>query len=89
MHCCRWACSVVHSRTFGMPSKAGGVGMRALVPVLDMFNHAGDEAHDLLSSAPTARDNCGWGAVAPERSASGKWAMKARFLVACASVGRG
>lgn len=27
----RWACSVVHSRTFGNAAKTGGVGVRMLV----------------------------------------------------------
>ena len=45
--CCRLApCSpllppqqVVHSRTFGAPGPQGGVGVRMLVPLIDMLNH--------------------------------------------------
>lgn len=33
---------VVHSRTFGAPGPAGGVGVRMLVPLVDMLNHAGE-----------------------------------------------
>ncbi len=35
------ALQVVHSRTFGAPGPAGGVGVRMLVPLVDMLNHAG------------------------------------------------
>ena len=34
-----WALSVVHSRTFGAPGRGGGVGVRMLVPLVDMLNH--------------------------------------------------
>lgn len=33
---------VVHSRTFGSAAKGGGVGVRMLVPLVDMLNHSGD-----------------------------------------------
>jgi hypothetical protein len=33
---------VVHSRTFGAPGRQGSVGVRMLVPLVDMLNHAGD-----------------------------------------------
>lgn len=34
---------VVHSRTFGSAAQGGGVGVRMLLPLVDMFNHGGDE----------------------------------------------
>jgi hypothetical protein len=34
---------VVQSRTFGSAAKQGGVGVRMLMPLLDMLNHGGDE----------------------------------------------
>ena len=34
---------MVQSRTFGSAAKAGGVGVRMLMPLLDMLNHGGDE----------------------------------------------
>ncbi len=33
---------VVHSRTFANAARGGGVGVRMLVPLVDMLNHAGD-----------------------------------------------
>jgi hypothetical protein len=42
-----WAISIVHSRTFGTAGKAGGVGVRMLVPLVDLLNHSGDQ--DLMS----------------------------------------
>lgn len=35
---------VVHSRTFANAAPGGGVGVRMLVPLIDMMNHSGDEA---------------------------------------------
>lgn len=35
---------VVHSRTFANAAARGGVGVRMLCPLVDMLNHAGDEA---------------------------------------------
>ncbi|KAG2440536.1 hypothetical protein HYH02_010414 [Chlamydomonas schloesseri] len=46
-----WALSVVHSRTFANAAPGGGVGVRMLVPLIDMMNHAGDEAELLSPSA--------------------------------------
>jgi len=43
-----WAISIVHSRTFGTAGKGGGVGVRMLVPLVDMLNHSGDQ--DLTNS---------------------------------------
>lgn len=39
---------VVHSRTFGSAAKEGGVGVRMMVPLIDMLNHGGDEVNMLL-----------------------------------------
>ena len=33
---------VVHSRTFANAARTGGVGVRMLVPLVDMMNHGGD-----------------------------------------------
>lgn len=33
---------VVHSRTFANAARTGGVGVRMLVPIVDMLNHGGD-----------------------------------------------
>lgn len=51
---------LVCSRTFGVAAEQGGVGMRMLVPLLDMINHAGDEwggPWDPAGPEPVARDN--------------------------------
>jgi hypothetical protein len=74
----RWACALVHSRTFATAAQDGGVGVRVMVPVLDMFNHAGDEVRNLLSSRSSACDNCRWLAVAPENNPAGEWVMQVR-----------
>lgn len=65
------------SRTFGNASPEGGVGVRMCVPLIDMLNHAGDEAADgLLSTGDVVpRDNVRWDVVSPENSASGAWEM--------------
>lgn len=34
---------VVHSRTFANAAPGGGVGVRMLVPLVDMMNHGGDQ----------------------------------------------
>ena len=69
----------MHSRTFATPSADGGVGVRAMIPVIDMFNHAGDEAAaGLLSGESAARDNCRWGPVAPGGTDAGEWVMQVR-----------
>lgn len=56
----RYLCAglqIVMSRTFGNAAEGGGIGVRMLVPLVDMLNHAGDET-DLLPSGPvTAADN--------------------------------
>lgn len=49
-----WALSVVHSRTFGAPGPAGGVGVRMLVPLVDMLNHAGDSVTSVPGAAAPA-----------------------------------
>jgi hypothetical protein len=48
---------VVMSRTFGNAAQGGGIGVRMLVPLIDMLNHAGDETGGLLSEPATPRDN--------------------------------
>lgn len=48
---------IVHSRTFGTAAKEGGVAVRMLVPLADLFNHGGDEAPLLLFGKSTASDN--------------------------------
>lgn len=55
-HACPTA-QVVHSRTFGSAARKGGVGVRMLVPLVDMLNHGGDEAQQHLSGAVVATDN--------------------------------
>jgi hypothetical protein len=68
---------IVMSRTFGNASPEGGVGVRMCMPLIDMLNHAGDEAVDgLLSTCDVvSRDNVRWDVVAPDNSASGLWEM--------------
>ncbi|KAG2446144.1 hypothetical protein HXX76_000741 [Chlamydomonas incerta] len=85
-----WALSVVHSRTFANAAPGGGVGVRMLVPLIDMMNHAGDEAQLGpggeapagqealalgLGGAVVAKDNVRWDLLPPGRSGTGGWAM--------------
>lgn len=70
----------MHSRTFATAGQDGGVGVRVMVPVLDMFNHAGDEVRNLLTSRSRPCDNCRWQAVAPENTHVGEWVMQVRPL---------
>lgn len=61
-----WALSVVHSRTFGLAAIGGGVGVRLLMPLIDMLNHAGDVALAPFGAAdPHAQacDNVRWDVV--------------------------
>lgn len=63
-----WALSVVHSRTFGSAGRTGGVGVRMLVPLVDMLNHAGDEDRSTTAGPaavpmPVAVDNVRWDIV--------------------------
>lgn len=52
----RWAHTVIMSRSFGCASPEGGVGVRFLVPLIDMLNHGGDEAPGgLLAGGAPAR----------------------------------
>lgn len=58
-----WALSIVHSRTFGVAACGGGVGIRMLVPLIDMLNHAGDIVRTPFGApAPQceATDNVRW-----------------------------
>lgn len=89
--CCLYACcnvwrlhtvpalpaQVVMSRTFGNASPQGGVGVRMCVPLIDMLNHAGDEAVDglLSTGSMVSQDNVRWDVVSPDNSASGGWEM--------------
>jgi hypothetical protein len=68
---------IVMSRTFGNASPEGGVGVRMCVPLIDMLNHAGDEAVDglLLTGEVVSRDNVRWDVVAPDNTPSGSWEM--------------
>jgi hypothetical protein len=65
------------SRTFGNASPQGGVGVRMCVPLIDMLNHAGDQAVDglLASGDVVAQDNVRWDVVSPDNSVSGAWEM--------------
>jgi len=47
---------VVHSRTFANAAEGGGVGVRMLCPLVDMFNHGGDETGGLLSAPAQPTD---------------------------------
>ncbi|MEW5308892.1 MAG: hypothetical protein WDW38_000813 [Sanguina aurantia] len=72
-----WAMSVVHSRTFGSAARKGGVGVRMLVPLVDMLNHGGDEAQQHLSGAVVATDNVRWDLRGPGVSGEGGgWRME-------------
>ncbi|PRW44382.1 Histone-lysine N-methyltransferase setd3 [Chlorella sorokiniana] len=78
-----WALSVVHSRTFGAPGPAGGVGVRMLVPLVDMLNHAGDFILSPPGSSNSAEggpsvqafENVRWDLRAPA-GPEGEWAME-------------
>ncbi|KAG1666921.1 hypothetical protein FOA52_005981 [Chlamydomonas sp. UWO 241] len=61
----QWAMSVVHSRTFGNAAPGGGVGVRMLVPLVDMFNHGGDETESGMLNDPShiPSDNVRWDVV--------------------------
>lgn len=68
---------IVMSRTFGNASPHGGVGVRMCVPLIDMLNHAGDEAAGGLLSTNLVipRDNVRWDVVSPDHSSCGGWEM--------------
>ncbi len=54
-NCLTTTLQVVHSRTFANAAAGGGVGVRMLVPLVDMLNHAGDVfAADGLPGDPAA-----------------------------------
>lgn len=76
-HCACRSAQVVMSRTFGNASPQGGVGVRMCVPLIDMLNHAGDEAMDglLSTGSVVSQDNVRWDVVSPDNSASGGWEM--------------
>ncbi|KAK9805479.1 hypothetical protein WJX72_000563 [[Myrmecia] bisecta] len=70
-----WAMSVVHSRTFGSAAEEGGVGVRMLLPLVDMLNHGGDETAFLLQDPSRPADNVEWELVSPQKSPSEEWEM--------------
>jgi hypothetical protein len=83
-----WALACVHSRTFLVGTR-DGAGARALVPLIDLCNHAGDEAvrgrdvKDASSSSfgaaalrAAARDNVRWDLVkASSGTGREEWAL--------------
>jgi len=67
MELLEWAMSVVHSRTFATAAKGGGIGVRMLVPVIDMLNHSGDEARGPPGQQKIiATENVEWKLRAPD-----------------------
>ncbi|KAL4428352.1 hypothetical protein ABPG75_002441 [Micractinium tetrahymenae] len=74
-----WALSVVHSRTFGAPGRRGGVGVRMLVPLIDMLNHAGDYVTSppgaSTEPAVQAFDSVRW-ELRPPAGPEGEWHME-------------
>ncbi|KIY95247.1 hypothetical protein MNEG_12716 [Monoraphidium neglectum] len=73
----RWAHTCVMSRTFGNAAPGGGIGVRMMVPLIDMLNHAGDRTAGLLTDESFACDNVRWDVVAPgsPSNATGGWEM--------------
>ena len=78
-----WARGVVQSRTFGLPVGGGGGGghdtsasspsptiLRALVPLADMANHAGEEAALLLSGPTAPTETASWELLPPLAAAA-------------------
>ena len=65
------------SRTFGNAAPGGGIGVRMLVPLVDMLNHAGDRTAGLLSGEAFATDNVRWDVRGPASAANatGGWEM--------------
>jgi len=77
----RWAMSVVHSRTFGSASKKGGVGVRMLVPLIDMINHAGDWGGAINRGKEyVAQDIAAWELLPPDQSSCGAWEMVVKAI---------
>ena len=52
-----WALSIVRSRVFGTAGEGGAMGMFLLAPLVDLLNHAGEEADGLLSGPAVQCDN--------------------------------
>lgn len=50
------AMQIVQSRTFGNASPNGTVGVHMLIPLVDLFNHGGDEIvmHDAFARSTSA-----------------------------------
>ncbi|CAG9466094.1 unnamed protein product [Pedinophyceae sp. YPF-701] len=81
-----WAMSCVHSRTFGLPAKTGpGIGVRVMVPVVDMLNHAAAELDVMPSANWRAKDNLRWEVRSPERSDSDEWMFVVECIRPCAA----
>jgi hypothetical protein len=55
-----WARALATSRALGLAAPGGAVGVRAMVPLLDMVNHAGVEAELTLSGPCAATANAEW-----------------------------
>jgi hypothetical protein len=60
----QWALSCVHSRTFLVTSEDGRMGARAMVPLIDLVNHAGDEAR--VVEGNSSSKSCSFGRAAAE-----------------------
>ncbi|KAI8470957.1 MAG: hypothetical protein J3K34DRAFT_508523 [Monoraphidium minutum] len=73
----RWAHTCVMSRTFGNAAPGGGIGVRMMVPLIDMLNHAGDRTAGLLTDEVFACDNVRWDVLSPDNpaNATGEWEM--------------
>jgi hypothetical protein len=60
------AMALVHSRTFASAGRRGGAGVRMMVPLVDMLNHAGDVAGappGAPDPRPLSADNVRWDVV--------------------------
>jgi len=69
-----WALGLVHSRTFANSSKEGGLGVRMLVPFMDLINHAGDVEQGLPpNTSIRGTDNCEWKLRPPAKGETGWW----------------
>lgn len=71
-----WAMTVVNSRTYGANSKHGQMFYHLLVPLGDMFNHAGEYCHGLYKNKPVIMYDVDWEIIPLERSISGEWEME-------------
>eukprot|EP00667_Euglena_gracilis_P011887 EG_transcript_12166 len=75
-----WAMGLVHSRTFATAAREGGVGVRMLVPLMDMVNHGGDVYEGIPSRGIIrSTDNAEWKLRPPAEEGAGWW-MELRAL---------